>query len=201
MGIIHDENENILWTPQIDDPRVSLQEIAPLIETTFTSQDGVKTINDLHGDEAQAFIDLIHKVRPSIRSFSRHGLIFFVLFDSFAFELSPSIYQALDLPELPPQLRRKCLNALCRVCGRLALLPRSLQLPHCYNPQHTPLYRGGYADVWKGKYQDRPVAVKILRVYSTSDFEKIMRVGSHVLSRGVRRPADVGRCRGSARRS
>jgi len=67
MGIIHDENENILRTPQIDDPRVSLQEIAPLIETTFTSQDEAKTINDLHGDDAQAFIDTIHKVRLCAR--------------------------------------------------------------------------------------------------------------------------------------
>jgi len=41
--------------------------------------------------------------------------------------------------------------------------------------------------VWKGKCQDRPVAVKILRVYSTSDFEKIIRVGSHVLSRSLHR--------------
>jgi len=65
MGFIHDETENILWTPQTDDSRVSLQEIIPLIETTFTSQDEAKMINDLRGDEAQAFIDMLHKVRAS----------------------------------------------------------------------------------------------------------------------------------------
>ena len=36
---------------------------------------------------------------------------------------------------------------------------------------------GGYADVWKGKYQDHNVAVKVLRVHSMSDFEKVKRVG------------------------
>ncbi|KAF9646796.1 kinase-like protein, partial [Thelephora ganbajun] len=33
---------------------------------------------------------------------------------------------------------------------------------------------GGYADVWKGEHQGCHVAVKVLRVYSTSDFAKIM---------------------------
>ena len=70
-----------------------------------------------------------------------------------------------------------CFGVLCRICGSQALLPRSLQIPLCYNRLDTPLYRGGFADVWKGEYQGRPVAVKALRVYSTSDFAKITRVG------------------------
>ena len=41
----------------------------------------------------------------------------------------------------------------------------------------APLARGGYSEVWKGKYQGREVAVKVLKVYQTSDFDKIMRVG------------------------
>ena len=41
------------------------------------------------------------------------------------------------------------------------------------------MYRGGYADVWKGEHQGLHVAVKVLRVYSTSDFEEITSVGSH----------------------
>ncbi|KAF9644930.1 kinase-like protein, partial [Thelephora ganbajun] len=68
---------------------------------------------------------------------------------------------------------RKCLAASRRICGRQALLPRSAQIPICYNRLDNPLYRGGYADVWKGEHQGRDVAVKVLRVYSTSDFDKI----------------------------
>ena len=45
------------------------------------------------------------------------------------------------------------------------------------------MYRGGFADVWKGEHQGRQVAVKVLRVYSTSDFEKITGVGSYNLSK------------------
>ena len=79
---------------------------------------------------------------------------------------------------LEPRLRRKCLGVLRKICGRRALLPRSAQIPFCYNRLDNPLYRGGYADVWKGEHRGCPVAVKALRVYSTSDFDKVMSVGS-----------------------
>lgn len=78
---------------------------------------------------------------------------------------------------MEPWLRKKCLNTLRRLCGRQALLPRSLQIPLCYNRTGTPLYHGGYADVWKGEHKGLGVAVKVLRVYSTSDLKKITRVG------------------------
>ena len=42
---------------------------------------------------------------------------------------------------------------------------------------NTPLYRGGYADVWEGEYQARKVAVKVLTVCMTSNLDKITRVG------------------------
>ncbi|KAF9646803.1 kinase-like protein [Thelephora ganbajun] len=119
----------------------SQHEVVPLIEAIFSSQDEVKMIGYLRGDDAQTFIDVID--------------------------------EALDLPGLSSRLRRKCLSVLCKICGRQALLPRSLQIPLCYDRSDTPLYQGGYADVWKGEHRGRPVAVKALRVYSTSDFDKI----------------------------
>ena len=85
-----------------------------------------------------------------------------------------------------------CLSVLCRICGRWALLPRSLRIPICYNRFETPLYRGGFADVWKGEYRGRHVAVKVLRVYSTSDFVKIASVGSRGLAEIVPWMADAG---------
>jgi len=41
---------------------------------------------------------------------------------------------------------------------------------------------GGFADVWKGQHDGKEVAVKILRVYLTSDFEQIRKVGRSLLS-------------------
>ena len=60
------------------------------------------------------------------------------------------------------------------------MLPRSVQIPLCYDQTGTPLYHGGFAEIWKGQYQGRDVAVKVLKVYQTSNFEKITRVGSHI---------------------
>ena len=76
------------------------------------------------------------------------------------------------------------MSGLCWVCGRHALLPESLRIPLCYDRSDTPLYCGGFGDVWKGKHEGRHVAVKVLRVYSTSDFVKITSVGSYGLLNG-----------------
>lgn len=81
------------------------------------------------------------------------------------------------LDSLGPRLRKKSLGALHKICGRQALLPRSLELPFCYDRSEEALYSGGYADVWKGEHQDRKVAVKVLKVYSTSNLHKITSVG------------------------
>ena len=96
------------------------------------------------------------------------------------------IAQALNLPGLTPRLRGKCLSALCRICGRHGLLPRSLQIPICYNRSDTPLYHGGFADIWKGEHGGRHVAVKVLRVYSTSDIRKITNVSIQRLVEVIR---------------
>ena len=82
-----------------------------------------------------------------------------------------------------PWLQQKCLIALQEICGRQTLLPRSLQIPLCYNQSDTPLHRGGYADLWKGEHQGSHVAVKVLRVSSESVFGEVMSVSSHDLSK------------------
>ena len=176
----------------------SSHEIVSLIDAIFESQNEVKAIHYLRGDDAQTFIDVIHEVRLHTPRFRSRGLITFV---SFPCGPSPSTDQALDLPDLPLRLRKKCLSALCKICGRQALLPRSLQIQLCYDRSDTPQYRGGYADVWKGKHRGHHVAVKVLRIYSTSDYNKIVSVGSRSLLKSMRRPADTDwRRRGSARK-
>jgi len=65
---------------------------------------------------------------------------------------------------------------LYKACGYHALLPRALEIPVCYDRTGSALYWGGYADVWKGQHCDRDVAVKVLRTYSNSDFQKIVGV-------------------------
>lgn len=84
----------------------------------------------------------------------------------------------LDDDGIPPEIRGKCLRNLYAVCGHRALLPRSLEIPLCYNPEENPLRHDEFGDVWKGRYNGKEVAAKVLRVYSTSDFKKTTRVRS-----------------------
>ena len=51
-----------------------------------------------------------------------------------------------------------------------------MKIPVWYDQISRALYRGGFADVWKGRYRDQDVAVKVLRTYSNSDLGKIIGV-------------------------
>jgi len=105
------------------------------------------------------------------------------------------------MPDFSPWTRRKCLRLLYRTCGRHGLLPKSLKIPVFYDRTGIALYRGGFADVWKGVHCGRDVAVKVIRTYSNSDLQKIIGVSCWLYSISVRLNSDNTPCRGSARRS
>lgn len=87
---------------------------------------------------------------------------------------------------------------LCKICGHQGLLPRSVQIPLCYDRTDAPLYHGGFAEVWKGEHQGHEVAVKVIKIYKTSDLVKIKRVSS--VFRRVRVYLLTLEYRGSAKR-
>ena len=92
---------------------------------------------------------------------------------------------------MAPSLRRKCLAALCKICGHHALISRSIQIPLCYNRGEAPRYEGGFAEVWKGEREGTEVAVKVLKIFMTSDLAKIRKVGFSVSPKCVGRPVNV----------
>ena len=88
----------------------------------------------------------------------------------------PLVMQALDDLDFSPQIRKKYARLLYEMCAGRSLLPKSLQTEVGYNQLDRPHHRGGFADVWKGTYGDREVAVKVLRIDLGSDLQKITRV-------------------------
>jgi hypothetical protein len=80
------------------------------------------------------------------------------------------------LESLAPEIRRRCLSTLSALCSREALVPRSLELPPCYDSNEPPLHHGESADLWKGNYHSGEVAVKVLRVGSKDNLEKVKKV-------------------------
>jgi hypothetical protein len=75
------------------------------------------------------------------------------------------------------------LSALCRICGGQGILPRSIKIPLRYDEADAPQYHGGYSEVWKGEYLGREIAIKVLKVYQTSNFKKITRVSYRLFDR------------------
>jgi len=71
----------------------------------------------------------------------------------------------------------RCLRFLRKICGCHALLPKSLATPVSYDRMKDPLFYGGFADVWKGVARGQEVAIRVLRLYESSDKDQIRRVG------------------------
>ena len=156
------------WKQLIDSTLATHKRIS-LIVAIFSDRNEVGIVGHLCGDDAQAFIDTIDEVSSHSFSPGTNGSV----------RPPPKFLYPVDqvLHNLPPRVRRRCLRTLYRICGRQALLPKSLTIPLCYDPTESPLCYGGFADVWKGQRHGRDVAAKVLRVYLKDGFEKIRRVG------------------------
>ena len=134
----------------------------------FSSQDESDTIRRLLGDDVQAFVDVMDEARSmSIRY--REPVLIKTDIDMF-------YYQALDRPDLSPRTRENCLRSLCKICGRHALLPTTLKTPISVERTGDVMFRGGFADVWKGDHCGRDVAVKVMRIYSESELQRVIGV-------------------------
>jgi len=70
-----------------------------------------------------------------------------------------------------------------------------------YDPTDAALYRGGFADVWKGMYCGREVAVKVIRTYANSDLQKIIGVSCRLSPLSAFLYTDSAPYRGSVRKS
>jgi len=69
------------------------------------------------------------------------------------------------------------LNRLCKLCYRHQNVPESAQIVDRYKGLLTdPVYRGGFASVFKGDYQRRPVAIKVVQLCAINR-KAIVRVG------------------------
>jgi hypothetical protein len=95
--------------------------------------------------------------------------------------------------QLSPNNAQRVIDGLDKVRGLILTLPLEsskfhLGSRHCRDSQQayrltaavrkgkTKLGHGGFGDVWKGRYDGRPVAVKVLRVSGSSDLGEIEKV-------------------------
>lgn len=88
------------------------------------------------------------------------------------------------MPSFSPSVNKGWIKLLYRTCGTHGLVPKALEVQVTYDRTKDSLCWGGYGDVWKGEHHGRDVAVKVLRRYTKSVLQKIMKVGfrSHSIS-------------------
>lgn len=85
--------------------------------------------------------------------------------------------QVLENNKVSDQERTRFLNILCKMCSRQRSVPSSMHANCWYDDQKAEDSFGGFANVFKGVDRGRPVAVKVVRLDSTSDLEKCLSVG------------------------
>ena len=73
------------------------------------------------------------------------------------------------------QDRLKLFNKLCKTCSRHRVIPKSMHIPDC-SEGSTEITSGGCADVSQGIYEGRRVAIKVVRIYTTSDLDVTLSV-------------------------
>jgi len=71
--------------------------------------------------------------------------------------------------------RLKLFNKLCKTCSQHLVIPTSMHIPDC-SEDSVEVESGGFADVSQGMYEGRRVAIKVVRVYITSDLGAIRSV-------------------------
>ena len=76
-----------------------------------------------------------------------------------------------------PDIRRKSVHILRRVCGSQTILPPSCVISDNISKEGDIAFAsGGFADVWKGRHNDNPVYIKAFRAYTAENLSKIKKV-------------------------
>jgi len=70
----------------------------------------------------------------------------------------------------------KLFNELCKTCSRHLVIPKSMDIPDC-SEGSVEVECGGFANILQSTYKGRRVALKVVRVYLTSDLDIILSVG------------------------
>ena len=72
--------------------------------------------------------------------------------------------------------RHKLLNILCKTCSRHRMIPTSMHMGKRLSGELIEENCGGQANIFRTEHNGRQVAVKTVRVYLTSDFDKCLSV-------------------------
>jgi hypothetical protein len=82
----------------------------------------------------------------------------------------------LDYPHLDPSFKGRFVKAVIQLSQNTGLYPECLVLHDVQKTGEYALTAGQFGDVWKGLIGNHEIAIKVLKVYMTSDIEKLLKV-------------------------
>ena len=88
------------------------------------------------------------------------------------------------MPSLDPIYKSPFLNAMLRLSTKSRIYPKILVQNSVTIHGSNPLTAGQFGDVWKGTFRGQQVAIKILRLYVTSDVSQYLKVGPSTFYNG-----------------
>lgn len=110
---------------------------------------------ELRDSEAETLLDLLQSVRSDC---DQTGLI--VVHASPQMLDKGFLFNILDTETI-----RKTHNLIYRLSKACGIFPASLMVEDVANVEPTAVNGGGYADIFRGSYQRKPVALKRLRIF------------------------------------
>ncbi|KNZ82131.1 putative serine/threonine-protein kinase kinX, partial [Termitomyces sp. J132] len=81
----------------------------------------------------------------------------------------------LDKPELDVPFRRHLVVATQRLAKRSQLYPACYELQDIIQDNRLPVEAGGFADIYKGRFEGQTVCLKAIRVYQSTRIEYLLK--------------------------
>ena len=156
--ILGSENAFLTQLTSID---TGSREFTNVLTKTLASQEDVNTVMSLRGEDALTIVDILDKVSRLIRIRATHSII---------------PLKALEAPNMSPDLRRRVVRILQRVCCSQTILPRSCTLFDISKEGDMAFSSGGFAEVWKGRHNGKPVRVKAFCADTPEDLPRVKQV-------------------------
>ena len=121
----------------------------------------MERIQGLGEQEFQSVIDVLGQVKP------------LPIHRSWSSVRSHTTHQYVRTGDVMNGLRKKCFKFLCRICAARGVLPKLYTLKvDDLQRSEVPDYRGGFGEVWRGRYNETTVAVKKLRGVTAPQLER-----------------------------
>lgn len=140
-----------------------MAEIGAALSAIFSNEDERVLIMNLRAPHAQIFIDILDQVCILLHTTLVHGLT--------------TLTKTMDSTAHNSRFYAQCLHSLRKICAHTGILPSSCTLSEGLKCESTEaLMSGGFADIWRGSYLEKVVALKVLRIHGGSNLRKVKKV-------------------------